>query len=77
MGGRARLFGKLGEVPYLLIKLVDYAFCPLEVNVPALGWPVDICKLNAHLADQQPIVLISPINSWAVHIIHLFLAEKR
>ena len=35
---------------YLLIKLIDDAFCPFEVQVTGFGRSVDVCKLNADLA---------------------------
>lgn len=65
-----------GGVPYLLIKLIDNAFCPLEVQIASFGGPVDVCQLNADLAHQQPVILISPVDSWTVHIIHLFIATQ-
>ena len=57
---------------YLLIKLIDDAFCPFEVQVSGFGRSVDICELNADLAHKQPVVLIGPVDSWTVYIIHLF-----
>lgn len=57
--------------PYLLIKLVDYAFCPLDVQVPDFGWSIDVCQLDTHLAHKESVILIGPINSWTIHIIHL------
>lgn len=37
---------------YLLIELVNNALRPLQVQVLALQRAVDVCKFNAHLADQ-------------------------
>lgn len=61
---------------YLLIKLIDNALCPLEVQVTHFGWSIDICQLNTDLANQQPVILIGPVNSWTVHIIHLFRKDR-
>lgn len=56
---------------YLLIKLINDALCPLEVQVTDFGRSIDICQLDTHLAHQQSVILIGPINTWTVHIIHL------
>jgi len=57
---------------YLLIELIDDAFCPFEVQVAGFRRPVDVCQLNADLAHQQAVVLIGPVDSWTVDVIHLF-----
>lgn len=57
---------------YLLIELIDDALGPLKVQVTDFGRPVDVCQLDTHLAHQQSVVLIGPVNSWAVHVVHLF-----
>ncbi len=61
----------LARSPYLLIKLIDDALCPLEVQVTDFGRSIDICQFDTHLANQQSVVLIGPVNSWTVHIVHL------
>lgn len=61
---------------YLLIKLINNPSGPFEVQVPDLGRSIDICQLDTHLTHQQSVILIGPIDSWTVHIIHL-LTKKR
>lgn len=56
---------------HLLIKLIDDALCPLEVQVTDLGGPIDICQLDTHLTHQKSVVLVGPVDSWTVDIIHL------
>lgn len=56
---------------YLLIEFIDDAFCPLQVQVADFGRSIDVCQLDTHLAHQQSVILIGPINSRTVHIIHL------
>lgn len=56
---------------YLLVELVDDALRPLQVQVFALQGAVDVCQLNAHLADQQPVIFIRPINAVCWVISHL------
>lgn len=56
---------------HLLIKLIDDALCPLEVQVSDLGGPVDICQLDAHLAHQKSVVLVGPVDPGTVDIVHL------
>lgn len=50
------------ECIYLLIKLVDDAFSPLQVQVFAFCRPVDVSQFDAHLTDQQAVVLVGPVN---------------
>lgn len=57
--------------PDLLIKLIHDALCPFEVKVADLGWSIDICYLNTHLAHKKSVILIGPINSRTVDVIHL------
>lgn len=47
---------------YLFIELIDNAFCPLQVQVFAFGRPVDVCQFDAHLTNQQAVVLVGPVN---------------
>lgn len=56
---------------YLFIKFIDDPFRPLQVQVTNFGRTIDVCQLNTHLAHEHPVVLIGPINSWTVHIVHL------
>lgn len=67
-----KLSAALARSLYLFVELIDDSFCPFEVQVTDFGWSIDICQLYAHLAHQQSIVLVGPINSWTVHIVHLF-----
>lgn len=46
----------------LFVELVHNALSPLEVEVFALERPIDVGKLDAHLAHQEPVVLIGPVN---------------
>ena len=62
---------------HLFVELVHDAFRPLEVEVATFGGPVDVCQLNADLAHEQPVILVGPVNSWTVHIIHLFVAKHK
>lgn len=57
---------------YLLIKFIDNAFCPFQMQVPDFGWAVYICQLDAHLAHQEAVVFITPLYAITVHIIGLF-----
>lgn len=62
------------ECLYLFIKLIDDAFCPLQVQVLAFGRPVDVGQFDAHLTDQQAVVLVGPVNSNI--IVHLGDRER-
>lgn len=62
---------------YLLIELVNNALRPLQVQVLALQRAVDVCKFNAHLADQQPVIFIGPINAVCWIISHLKRVETQ
>lgn len=50
-------------IAYLLIKLIDNALCPLKMKIFVLQWPVNISKLDTHLADQKPVILVGPVNT--------------
>lgn len=50
-------------IAYLLIKLVDDALRPLKVKIFVLQWPINISQLDAHLADQKPVILIGPVDT--------------
>lgn len=62
---------------YLLIKLIDDAFRPLKMEVTDFGWSIDICQLDTHLAHQESVVLVGPVDSWTVHIIYLLRRQRR
>lgn len=47
---------------YLFIELIDDAFCPLQVQVFAFGRSIDVSQLDAHLTNQQAVVLVGPVN---------------
>lgn len=51
------------ECIHLFIKLIDDAFCPLQMQVFAFCRPIDVSQLDAHLTNQQAVVLIGPVNS--------------
>lgn len=51
------------ECIYLFIKLIDNAFCPLQMQVLALCRPIDVSQFDAHLTNQQTVVLVGPVNS--------------
>lgn len=55
----------------LLVELVDYALCPLQMQVFALQRPVDVGELNAHLTHQQPVVLVGPVDTRGRVVAHL------
>lgn len=56
---------------HLFIELIDDALCPLQMQILALQRPVDVGKLNAHLADEQPVILIGPVDTCRWIIAHL------
>lgn len=56
---------------HLFIELVDNALCPLQMQVLALQRPIDVSQFNAHLADQQPVILVGPINTCRWIVTHL------
>ena len=47
----------------LLVELVHNALGPLEVQVFAFEGPVDVGQLDAHLAHQEPVVLVGPVDA--------------
>lgn len=59
------------RVTNLLVELVDYALCPLQMQVFALQRPVDVGELNAHLTHQQPVVLVGPVDTRGRVVAHL------
>lgn len=61
---------------YLLIKFIDNAFCPFQMQVPNFSRAVDICQFNTHLAYQQAVVFIAPLYTIAIYIIGLFRKSK-
>lgn len=60
---------------YLFVKLIDNAFRPLQMQIFAFGRPIYISQFDAHLTNQQAVVLISPVNSNI--IIHLVARKRR
>lgn len=60
---------------YLFIKLIDDAFCPLQMQVFAFCRPIDVSQLDAHLTNQQAVVLVGPVNSNI--IVHLRDRKKK
>lgn len=56
---------------HLLVKFIDDALCPLEVQVSDLGGSIDICQLDTHLAHQESVVLVGPVNSRTVDVVYL------
>lgn len=56
---------------HLFIELIDDAVSPLQMQVLALQRPIDVRQFNAHLADQQPVVLIGPVDTCGWIISHL------
>ena len=59
------------KITYLFIEFIDDPFCPLQVQLLTFQWAVDVSQLDAHLAHQQPIVLIGPIDTRHSFITHL------
>ena len=56
---------------YLFVELVDDPLCPLQVQVLTLQWSIHISQLDAHLAHQQSIVLVGPVDAREAFIAHL------
>ena len=63
------MFSKKGQ--YLLVELVDDAIGPLQVQLFTLQWTIDICQLDAHLAHQETVVFIGPIDTGHALFAHL------
>lgn len=47
----------------MFIELVDDTLCPAQVQLFALERSVDVSQLDAHLAHQQTVVLIGPVDA--------------
>lgn len=43
---------------HLLIELIDDSLCPLQMQVLAFQRSIDVSQFNAHLAHQQPVILV-------------------
>ena len=56
---------------YLLIELLCNAHGPLQMKRVSLGRSVDVCQLDDHLQNQQPVRLHCPVHAGGVIIIHL------
>lgn len=61
---------------YLLIKLIDNAFCPLQMQVPNFCWAIYICQFDAHLAYQEAITFTTPFYTITINIISLFWKNR-
>lgn len=56
---------------YLFIELVDDPLCPLQVQFLTLQRSIDISQFDAHLAHQQSVIFVGPINPRHSFITHL------
>lgn len=47
----------------MFVELVDDALRPAQVQLFALERSIDVSQLDAHLANQQTVVLVCPVNA--------------
>jgi len=55
----------------LFVELVDDPLGPLQVQLLTLQRTVDVCQLDAHLAHQETVILIGPIDAGHALVAHL------
>lgn len=63
--------GSCQAAAYLFIEFVDDSLRPLQMQLLTLQRPIDISQFDAHLAHQQSIVFIGPVDTGHAVIAHL------
>lgn len=60
-----------GLEPYLFVEFIDDPFSPLQVQLLTLQRSVDISELDAHLANQQSVIFVCPVDPRHSFVTHL------